>query len=491
MADLLEGMNQFGTNSEKFQFMVDKVAEMLGAALVGIWLEKGGNLVPVAVGGRAKEWRILDTLSCRPGGPDADEPEVRAFRERRPAVRKPRGAEPGGRKRLALGARLAVPLQYDHHVFGVIGLAVIEGKELTPPMRHALSVLAPVVSMMVREERDLLLLGERSKDLATLISAVQVLGRVKSEEELMTEFGDIAIQVLGANGGYILLRGNGDWSKLKMFGLLSGAAEMAPLVGELARQPPGRPRPSVRPAVYIRNDSEWPWSILEELGFKSGISGQLVVENELAGIFTLWSREPDFFNRKQEVLRALAVEASIALELLWVRNQLVAGAHTDPLTGLANRTGLQQRLEELVAHGRRHGDSFLFVLMDLDHFKEFNDSRGHPEGDRLLRGVGESLRYSVRPFDVAARLGGDEFVVVMAHCNFDTPGVRERVREMLVRLTVGLEVGVSAGVACYPEDGEEFRSLYRAADLRLYEAKRLGRGRIGWPSGRVDRITGS
>ncbi|HHY66384.1 MAG TPA: GGDEF domain-containing protein, partial [Alicyclobacillus sp.] len=173
---------------------------------------------------------------------------------------------------------------------------------------------------------------------------------------------------------------------------------------------------------------------------------------------------------------------STALELLRVRHRLIAGARTDPLTGLVNRTGLQEKLDELVAEGRRYTWPFLFVLLDLDHFKQINDTQGHPEGDRLLRVVADHLRRAVRPFDVASRLGGDEFALLLARCSPQTEGIQKRLAALLGELSRAFEgLGVSAGVAAFPDDGDEFRELYRAADQRLYEAKRRGRGQIAWP----------
>lgn len=488
IASVLNGMNGFASYRERFQYMADRVAALLGAALVGVWLEDKGVLVPVALGGRAREYGRRIVLHTRADSPYGQGPSGKAFRERRPVLFDP--VHPSTevwreeRERFALGPSLAVPLVYERQVFGVIGLYLSRGKIITPRMRHMMGVLAPIVSMMIKDQRDRLLLEERSKGLATLISAIQVLGRVKSEDELLTEFGDIAIQVLEANGGYILLREDGEWSRIKLFGLLTGyEAEIAPFILRLIRVNPPKKSATVSPPFEFQNHRPGRYrEILENLHFRSGISGQLVVEEELAGIFTLWSQEPDFFHNKQEVLRALAEEVSTALELLRVRKRLIASARTDPLTGLANRTGLQEKLDELVAASERYGWSFLFVLVDLDHFKQYNDTCGHPEGDRLLREVALILKRAIRPTDVAARLGGDEFALLLVRCDDATPGIRERLGSLLGEISKSFRgLGVSAGVSVFPRDGAEFRELYRTADQRLYEAKRRGRGQIAWP----------
>ncbi|ADG07766.1 GGDEF domain-containing protein [Kyrpidia tusciae] len=486
LARVLQGMIGFGNSRVRLQYMVDQIAALLGAALVGIWMEEKTDLIPVAVGGRAADYGRALVFSTREDAPGGQGPSGRAFRERRTVLYDPLRESDNQwqelRERYVLGTSLAVPLVYEHQVFGIIGLYVTRGKSIQPRMRHMMEILAPVLSMMIKDQRDRMLLEERSKGLSTLISAIQVLGRVQSEEELMTEFGDIAIQVLGANGGYIILYDKEKRPSLKMFGLLTGyEGELAPLLMRLMRVNPPRGDWLSEPFNYRQRRGRYR-DILAQLQFRSGISGQLRVDGELAGVFTLWSYEPDFFNNKQYVLRALAEEVSTALELLRVRHRLIAGAQTDPLTGLANRTGLQEKFDELVAEGRRYTWPFLFVLLDLDHFKQINDTQGHPEGDRLLRVVADHLRRAVRPFDVASRLGGDEFALLLARCSPQTEGIQKRLAALLGELSRAFEgLGVSAGVAAFPEDGDEFRELYRAADQRLYEAKRRGRGRIAWP----------
>ncbi|MBX6395065.1 MAG: GGDEF domain-containing protein [Alicyclobacillaceae bacterium] len=484
LARVLQGMSKFGNHRVRFQYLVDQVAALLGAALVGIWLEDNTTLVPAAVGGRAAEFGKRLVLSTREDSPYGMGASGRAFRERRPVLvdLSSFGTWKQEAERHALGCCLVTPLVYERQVFGVMGLYVTRGKAITARMRNIMEILTPIVSMMVKDQRDRVFLEERSRDLSTLVSAIQVLGRVQSEDQLMTEFGDIAIQVLGANGGYIMLKERDRWNGLKMFGLLTGyETELAPILVRMVKLNPPPPHQTVSPPFNSHRRSGRYREILEQLHFRSGISGQLMVEDELAGVFTLWSRKPDFFNNKQQVLRALAEEMSTALELLRVRKRLIAGARTDPLTGLANRAGLQEKLTELAAEGRRYGWPFLFVLVDLDHFKQFNDTQGHPEGDRLLRDVATALVNMIRPFDLAARLGGDEFALLLARCGPDTKGIRERLGQMLSKLAANFEgLGVSAGVAVFPEDGDDFRELYRAADRRLYEAKRRGRGQIAW-----------
>ncbi|GIX30187.1 MAG: hypothetical protein KatS3mg124_0659 [Porticoccaceae bacterium] len=159
-------------------------------------------------------------------------------------------------------------------------------------------------------------------------------------------------------------------------------------------------------------------------------------------------------------------------------------AHFDPLTGLANRSQLTERLRQMAAAAARHGTLLAVVFADLDNFKLVNDSLGHAAGDQLLRILGERLRSELRATDCAARLGGDEFVILLPDLTDETAlqVVLERLRTLFSRpVQVGereLSVSASLGVSLCPTDGSDAEALLRYADAALYEAKAQGRNRI-------------
>jgi diguanylate cyclase (GGDEF)-like protein len=153
-------------------------------------------------------------------------------------------------------------------------------------------------------------------------------------------------------------------------------------------------------------------------------------------------------------------------------------ARMDPLTGLLNRRGFDERAAAELTPALREAQSFALVIFDIDHFKLVNDQWGHDVGDRVLRHVGKLLREQARDVDILARFGGEEFVVLLPDTDIDgAQAFADRVRESLVRRTGGLpSVRLSAGI----RDGEptsEIVSLLAEADLALYEAKRAGRDR--------------
>jgi diguanylate cyclase (GGDEF)-like protein/PAS domain S-box-containing protein len=150
----------------------------------------------------------------------------------------------------------------------------------------------------------------------------------------------------------------------------------------------------------------------------------------------------------------------------------------DPLTGLANRNLFTDRLEHAIQAAKREGTSFGLMVMDMDGFKEVNDSLGHPTGDLLLQQVGGRLRGTLREVDTVARLGGDEFGV-MPEGGVGVTGTIRAAEKLVAaikqpfNLGVALvDVGLSIGIAQFPEHGEDAETLLRRADVAMYVAKR-------------------
>ncbi|MBK7564779.1 MAG: EAL domain-containing protein [Propionivibrio sp.] len=162
-------------------------------------------------------------------------------------------------------------------------------------------------------------------------------------------------------------------------------------------------------------------------------------------------------------------------------NQLLHLSTHDALTGLANRTLLADRLDQAVTHSVRDGGVVAVLLIDLDRFKQINDSLGHAVGDLLLKTVAERLGHCVREGDTVARLGGDEFVLVLADLsrNEDASMLARKILAALSRpIDIDgheLFVTPSIGISFYPQDGADASSLLRHADLAMYQVKSSGR----------------
>jgi diguanylate cyclase (GGDEF)-like protein len=181
-----------------------------------------------------------------------------------------------------------------------------------------------------------------------------------------------------------------------------------------------------------------------------------------------------FFRLNRELARQLAENQELQLQL---RQEAVR----DPLTGLHNRRYLNETLQRELSRSLREASPVSLVILDIDHFKQVNDSLGHSAGDEVLTAVAAILREGCRDSDIACRYGGDELVVVMLNATPQALAARvERWRAELLKLTFhgqALKMGFSAGVAGFPRNGLTQDALLAAADKALYLAKAQGRNR--------------
>jgi len=169
-------------------------------------------------------------------------------------------------------------------------------------------------------------------------------------------------------------------------------------------------------------------------------------------------------------------------ELAEANTRLAQLAVTDGLTGLYNHRHLHERLALEVERSQRSGLPLSLLMLDVDHFKQFNDTYGHPAGDEVLRQLARVLNDARRANDVVARYGGEEFALILV----DTAKFTERVRERIEAHDFSdafpknkkNAISVSIGVATFPDDGSDAEGLVRAADTALYAAKRAGRNRV-------------
>lgn len=192
----------------------------------------------------------------------------------------------------------------------------------------------------------------------------------------------------------------------------------------------------------------------------------------------------EFKKSSQELAGAVAEHVALALANLQLREALRIQSIRDPLTGLFNRRYMEESLEREILRASRNNQTIGVLLLDIDHFKRYNDTFGHEAGDTVLREVGRLLQRHVRGEDIACRLGGEEFVLMLPGVPLAVAGERaELLREAVRGLTVsfhGQTLGtttVSIGVALYPQQGSDGVSLLECADKALYTAKESGRDR--------------
>jgi diguanylate cyclase (GGDEF)-like protein len=178
--------------------------------------------------------------------------------------------------------------------------------------------------------------------------------------------------------------------------------------------------------------------------------------------------------------------AASALSNLRLLDRMKQQANIDMLTGLYNRRFVEDYARKLLAIARRRMQPVGVIMLDLDHFKSFNDVYGHEVGDRILRQFAKTVTASMRETNLAARYGGEEFVVILPDTSTKSCLlVAERIRKAVAAMVVPSntekplpQLTVSIGIAAFPEHGETLEEIIQASDKALYESKRGGRNRV-------------
>lgn len=214
----------------------------------------------------------------------------------------------------------------------------------------------------------------------------------------------------------------------------------------------------------------------------SMISAPLMVKSRVIGVVSLTTRDESHLFTQDELELVVLMSAHISLAL--ENNRLYEISVMDGLTNVYNRRYLEQRLSEEVAYSRRYGKPLTVVMLDIDFFKNLNDTYGHQAGDHVLVKVSGLLSEALREYDIVARYGGEEFAVILP----TTP--KQKGASIAERLRVSISehdfkfkdqeisTSISLGVACFPEEGDSPEALIASADKALYEAKDRGRNQV-------------
>ncbi len=314
----------------------------------------------------------------------------------------------------------------------------------------------------------------------------------------MTYFEEFLSRIALGSGSSIAL-----WRR---DGILMARYPAAPEI--IGRPPQGTPLPFQRVLEHADAGTGDGINVVDHLHRRfaaralAGYPAAIVVTRQSDDILALW-RQQAAYAAAGVLLLALLVAGAVRLGIRQVQHraaldhsrtemrileeqhraaaQIAHLAHHDALTGLANRILFRTRLDDAVARARR-GEGFAVLCIDLDHFKDVNDSLGHPVGDLLLQAVTQRLRAAVRETDTIARLGGDEFAVVQTNVTWpsDASALAQRLVEALGAAYEldghNVSIGASIGVSLAPDDGLDADQLLRNADLALYRGKADGRG---------------
>lgn len=235
-------------------------------------------------------------------------------------------------------------------------------------------------------------------------------------------------------------------------------------------------------ASFFRNP------LAREEGIRSLIAVPLKIQRKIIGILYLDDFQPRQFSADRlSMLSILGSFASMSIDNARLYHRTLELAWTDGLTGLYNQRQFKAMFAEEVARSARYGKPLSLVLFDLDNFKAFNDTYGHPTGDVVLQELANLLSELLRGSDRLFRYGGEEFVALLPETAFeDALRVAERIRifvetespRFIDRAGCGHGVTVSVGVATFPEDGTSPATLFKTVDDLMYQAKRLGKNQV-------------
>jgi diguanylate cyclase (GGDEF)-like protein len=248
-----------------------------------------------------------------------------------------------------------------------------------------------------------------------------------------------------------------------------------------------------------------PSADLEAAGLKTATQLQsalvcpLLYNERFIGTLSVYHVDAAFYrDDHRRLLDRVSEQAAAVINNSMLFEQTQEDSLTDPLTGLPNTRFLFMHLTRELARAERLKSELSLMVMDLDHFKEINDSHGHHVGDRALCEVARVLRAAIRPYDICVRYAGDEFIVVLSGCSADEAEQKRQELQQGVdavyfeaRPGKRLPLGISVGTAVFPHDGESYESLLATADNRMYQDKanrkrRSGRTGSRGPSAQTD-----
>jgi len=215
---------------------------------------------------------------------------------------------------------------------------------------------------------------------------------------------------------------------------------------------------------------------------RSVLAIPLLYENNLLGVFVMFSGERDFADTLQiELLKVMCNQASTSIANAQLHAEIEKLATTDGLTGLFNHRVFQEKLSDELKRMDRYSEQISLILTDIDFFKKVNDRYGHPAGDIVLKEVAKVIKGTLRDIDIPARYGGEEFAVILPQTNgIGAKNIAERLRKSVMDASfsadgASFKITLSIGIATSPVDAKTKEELIEKSDNALYHAKHNGR----------------
>ena len=230
------------------------------------------------------------------------------------------------------------------------------------------------------------------------------------------------------------------------------------------------------------------YEIYNKIDLKEFIILPLVVHNQTTGLIFAGNKNRKLNLNKEDInfLEIISNQASIALHNATLYSKIQELSVRDGLTGILNYRSFQEKIREQIELVKRYGHTLSLVIIDIDHFKNYNDKNGHIAGDICLKEVVEIIKQNIRKTDMVFRYGGEEFALILpATDKFGAFKVIENIREKIEKYPFEFKhsqpegkLTISAGISNFPDDTQEVRELIDLADKTLYQAKQIGRNRV-------------
>jgi diguanylate cyclase (GGDEF)-like protein len=393
------------------------------------------------------------------------------------------------------GGRTAVRLRTGGQTVGVLvldgaGLAALRPETLAAAALHLASTLEALVSEAQRQ-----FIAHSTATLQRLLEEGTVATTVEAAGEALARAVGAAFRT--EHAGLHLVDGDGRIAHVFGVGFTPDLTEQLSnnLLGKSAADSPAWQTTDRTGGPLLVGDVSAaqvrPGGFVQTMGLTSYIAMPLLSATGPVGMVVCGdvNGPREWTGRDRDLARQIAAEGALIVDSARLRQaeqqhvaQLTHQAFSDALTGLPNRSHLMDRAERAVEVAGATDGSMALLLLDLDGFKQVNDTVGHHAGDELLRAVGQRLLGTVRDDDLVARLGGDEFAILLTRNPDEQRAVaiaeriHERLREPYPIDGRPVAVGASIGIALFPADSAGIESLMRAADAAMYEAKRAGGG---------------
>jgi diguanylate cyclase (GGDEF)-like protein/PAS domain S-box-containing protein len=456
--------------------LLETLCERLEWRVAELWLSyDDGLLLREAV--RAPD----DATGFAGGDPEPGDGLVaRACAHRRVEWSEDLGREQGEPRAAAAGAAglrgaVAVPVLAGLQCLAVLLLCAREPRERDPGAQHTLENVAGQLARFVEREAAERRVARQASDLAALAAVAQQLAAETDEAAARRTVVEAAQRIAGASS--VLL-----WEPDPWGGTLVATAAVGVAVPPGLSLPVDGTRSGVARAhasghgafvTDVADDEALQRDVIELTGAASALWQPVLNDGRSVGVLlVVWRARQVERAGLRDLMTLLAAEAAVTLGRAVLLEQLRTTARTDALTGLPNRRAWDEELEREVARAKRYGGRLCLAMIDLDHFKRFNDREGHQAGDRLLAETAVAWRGQLRPSDLLARYGGEEFALLLPHVDAAAAaGVLSRLLDQVPRGQTA-----SAGLAEW-DGGEPGGTLVRRADDALYEAKRSGRAR--------------